>query len=72
MFLKPHQPGHRPGLYGRVMGRVSGGIDKVRDGYAWIVARLVRLAVLSIVLVAAFGGLAWLLNSATPDRLPAG
>jgi len=65
VFLKPHQHG-RPGLYGRIMGRVSGGIDKVRDGYAWVVARLVRMAVLSILLVAGFGGLAWVLNGATP------
>jgi len=67
VFLKPHRPGHRPGLYGRIMGRVSGGIDKVRDGYAWVVTRLVRMAVLSILLVAVFGGLAWVINSVTPS-----
>jgi HAE1 family hydrophobic/amphiphilic exporter-1 len=66
IFLKPHTAGHRPGLYGRAMAKMSAGIDKVRDGYAWIVTRLVRVAVLSIVLVAGFGGLAYVLNSATP------
>ncbi|MDR6292492.1 MULTISPECIES: efflux RND transporter permease subunit [Inquilinus] len=66
IFLKPHQPGHSKGLYGRAMARMSAGIDKVRDGYAWIVTRLVRVAVLSVLLVAGFGGLAYVLNSVTP------
>src|SRR6201999_1607388 len=39
-----------------IMGRVLGGIDWVRDRYAGIVRRLVRLAVLSLVLVLVFGG----------------
>jgi hydrophobe/amphiphile efflux-1 (HAE1) family protein len=38
------------------MGRVLGGIDWVRDRYAGIVHRLVRMAALSLVLVLAFAG----------------
>ena len=34
-----------------VMGRVLSGIDWVRDGYASIVTRLLRVAVLSVVLI---------------------
>ncbi|RYB07089.1 efflux RND transporter permease subunit [Lichenibacterium ramalinae] len=37
-----------------IMGAVLRGIDKTRDGYAWIVARLVRIAVVSLVVVAGF------------------
>jgi multidrug efflux pump subunit AcrB len=39
-----------------IMGRVLGGIDWVRDGYAGIVRRLLRLAVLSLVAVLVFAG----------------
>jgi hydrophobe/amphiphile efflux-1 (HAE1) family protein len=39
-----------------IMGRVLSGIDWVRDGYADGVRRLVRMAVLSIVLVLVFAG----------------
>jgi len=38
------------------MGRVLGGIDWVRDGYAGIVRRLLRLAALSLVAVLVFAG----------------
>ena len=38
-----------------VLGAVLRGIDRTRDGYAWIVARLVRFAILSVVVVAGFG-----------------
>ncbi len=38
-----------------IMGRVLGGIDWVRDGYAAIVRRLVRLSVLSVLLVLVAG-----------------
>ncbi|MBR0674114.1 efflux RND transporter permease subunit [Neoroseomonas soli] len=37
-----------------IMGRISRGIDWVRDGYAAIVTRLVRVALVSIVLLGAF------------------
>ena len=49
LFLR--HSGKRRGL----MGLISRGIDGVRDGYALVVRKLVRLSVLSIVLVAAFG-----------------
>ena len=38
-----------------VMGRVLRGIDGVRDGYAWIVRRLLRVAVLSVLVIALAG-----------------
>ena len=38
-----------------IMGRIGRGIDQVRDGYAALCARLLRLSVISMVLVAAFG-----------------
>jgi HAE1 family hydrophobic/amphiphilic exporter-1 len=38
-----------------IMGRIGQGIDKVRDGYANIVRRTLRLSIISMVLVAAFG-----------------
>jgi hydrophobe/amphiphile efflux-1 (HAE1) family protein len=39
-----------------ILGRVLGGIDWVRDRYASIVQRLLRMAVLSLVLVLVFAG----------------
>ncbi len=38
-----------------VLGAVLRGIDRTRDGYAWIVARLVRFAIVSVLVVAGFG-----------------
>lgn len=38
-----------------IMGRIGQGIDKVRDGYATVVRKTLRLSVISMVLVAAFG-----------------
>jgi HAE1 family hydrophobic/amphiphilic exporter-1 len=38
-----------------IMGRIGRGIDKVRDGYATVVRKTLRLSVISMVLVAAFG-----------------
>jgi HAE1 family hydrophobic/amphiphilic exporter-1 len=49
ILLKPS--GHRRGL----MGMVMRGIDGVRDGYAYVVARLVRISALVLVLVAGVG-----------------
>jgi len=41
-----------------IMGRIGRGIDWVRDGYAGLVARLLRVGVLAVVLVAVcFGGI---------------
>ncbi len=48
VFLRHH--GQRRGLLGRVLR----GIDNVRDGYAWVVQRLVRVAALSLVVIAVF------------------
>jgi len=57
VLLKPHH-GPRRGLLGYVMR----GIDRVRDGYGSVVARIVRFSILGLVLVAvaafATGGLA--------------
>ncbi len=60
ILLKPS--GHRRGP----MRYVMGGIDRVRDGYAYIVARLVRFAVLVLVLIAGFGFATGWLFTATP------
>ncbi len=49
-----------------IMARVLRGIDHVRDGYANTVARLVRLAVLGIVLVLVFAGGIFGLSLRTP------
>jgi hydrophobe/amphiphile efflux-1 (HAE1) family protein len=49
VFLR--RSGPRRGL----MGRVGRGIDAVRDGYALAVRKTLRLSVLSIVLIVAFG-----------------
>ena len=38
-----------------IMGCIGQGIDKVRDGYATIVRKTLRLSIISMVLVAAFG-----------------
>jgi hydrophobe/amphiphile efflux-1 (HAE1) family protein len=43
------------------------GIDKVRDGYAAVVRRLVRVAVLGVVLTAGFGAGTWWLSARTPQ-----
>ena len=49
-----------------VMGRVLRGIDHVRDGYAAIVARLLRVSILGLVLVAATGFGIFSLQKMTP------
>ena len=49
-----------------IMGRVMRGIDRVRDGFAWVVARLVRWAAVSLVVVAAFAGGIYYLTTITP------
>jgi hydrophobe/amphiphile efflux-1 (HAE1) family protein len=48
VFLR--NTGPRRGL----MGRLMRGIDNVRDGYAWVVQRLLRLAALSLAVIAVF------------------
>ncbi|MGY4623204.1 efflux RND transporter permease subunit [Bradyrhizobium sp. USDA 4486] len=49
-----------------VMGRVLAGIDWVRDGYASLVRRLLRLAVLSLVAVLIFAGGIFGISRLTP------
>jgi hydrophobe/amphiphile efflux-1 (HAE1) family protein len=62
VFLRPrHGPRRGP------MGYVMRGIDGVRDGYAAIVRRLVRFAVISIVLVAGIGVGIYFLAGKTPS-----
>ena len=38
-----------------IMGRIGRGIDKMRDGYAAVVRKTLRVSIISMVLVAAFG-----------------
>ncbi|WP_407158503.1 efflux RND transporter permease subunit [Bradyrhizobium sp. STM 3557] len=56
---------HREPMRG-VMGRVLAGIDWVRDGYASLVRRLLRLAVLSLVAVLIFAGGIFGISRLTP------
>jgi hydrophobe/amphiphile efflux-1 (HAE1) family protein len=49
VFLRHEGPRHG------IMGRVLGGIDWVRDRYAGMVRRLLRIAVLSVIAVLVFG-----------------
>ncbi len=54
-----------------IMGRVSRGIDGVRDGYAYVVARLVRVSALVLILVAGFGlATGWLFQVTPTGFLP--
>ena len=60
IFLR-HEP-HKRGPIGYVLS----GIDRVRDGYAWIVRRLVRVAILSLPLLVLIGGGIFQLSRITP------
>ncbi|WP_237213573.1 efflux RND transporter permease subunit [Falsiroseomonas oryziterrae] len=62
VFLRPHH-GPRKGVLATVMR----GIDWVRDRYGDIVARLVRISVISLVLTAVFAGGTWWLSNRTPQ-----
>ncbi len=54
-----------------IMGRIMRGIDGVRDGYAYLVARLVRIAALVLVLVLGFGlATGWLFKVTPTGFLP--
>src|SRR6202008_3961139 len=65
LFLRHSGP--RRGL----MGLISRGIDGVRDGYALIVRKLLRLSVLAVVLIVAFGaGVGGLARIAPTSFLP--
>ncbi|MFT0862197.1 efflux RND transporter permease subunit [Ancylobacter sp. G4_0304] len=61
ILLKPHH-GPRRGPVGALMR----GIDRVRDAYGAVVARLVRIAVIGLVMVAASGAGIYALNGITP------
>jgi len=62
LVLRPrHGPPRGPIRY------VLRGIDAVRDGYAWVVARLVRVSLLSLLLVAAVGYGIYGLAARTPQ-----
>jgi hydrophobe/amphiphile efflux-1 (HAE1) family protein len=66
VLLSPHH-GPKKG----VMGAVSRAIDGVRDGYAAIVARLARVAVLSLLLLGIFaGGIVWATGRTPTGFLP--
>jgi hydrophobe/amphiphile efflux-1 (HAE1) family protein len=62
LVLRPHH-GPRRGPLAWVMK----GIDKVRDAYGAVVARLVRVGVLSLVLIGLCGGGIWALSQRTPQ-----
>ncbi|MBV8193622.1 MAG: efflux RND transporter permease subunit [Alphaproteobacteria bacterium] len=60
LFLR-HEP-HKRGPIGYVLG----GIDRMRNGYAWIVRRLVRVALLSLPLLVLIAGGIFGLSRITP------
>ncbi|GLS19958.1 transporter [Labrys miyagiensis] len=55
---------------GPIMSRVLGGIDRVRNGYAAVVRRLVRIPIFSLIAVAVFGGAIY--YAAQPNVTPTG
>jgi hydrophobe/amphiphile efflux-1 (HAE1) family protein len=60
MFLR-HTTHHRGIMY-----RIMQAIDATRDGYAWVVGKLVRVSVLALVVLAAFAGGTYELSLRTP------
>jgi hydrophobe/amphiphile efflux-1 (HAE1) family protein len=60
LVLRHGGPKHGP------MGYVLRGIDRVREGYAEVVRRLIRVAALSLLLVAAFAAGVFVLGRLTP------
>ena len=61
----------RRGPMAKIMGRVKGTIDGMRDGYVFVVKRLVRYAIFGIVAVVAVGaGAAGLFRVTQPGFLP--
>ncbi|MDE2007895.1 MAG: efflux RND transporter permease subunit, partial [Rhodospirillales bacterium] len=61
VFLRHHGTPRGP------MGWVMGGIDRVRNGYAAVVRRLVRVALLGLVLIGVFGAAAGWFAQHTPS-----
>ena len=66
VFLRPGGPKRGP------MGWVLRRIDNIRDGYAAIVRRLVRVSVLGLVAILASAAGIYFLSLAHPDRVSAG
>ena len=65
VFLRAHGPKRGPIRY------VLAGIDRARDGYAWVVERLVRRAVLGLIALAVvLVGAGWLFNAVPTGFLP--
>jgi hydrophobe/amphiphile efflux-1 (HAE1) family protein len=60
IVLRPGRPKNK------IMQWVLRGIDATRDGYAFIVRRLVRFAAMSLVVILAFAGGTWFLSLHTP------
>ena len=60
LFLRHHGRAH--GLLGVMLG----GIDRVRNGYSAVVNRLMRVALLSILVIIAAGGGIWWVSKDTP------
>ena len=50
-----------------IMGYLMRGIDKVRDGFAWVVGRLVAVAAVSVLVVLGVGAGIYYLSSITPS-----
>ena len=62
MVLRPgHGPPRGP------LGLVMRGIDRVRDGYGAVVARLVRVSLVSLLVTAGFAAGIWFLSLRTPQ-----
>ncbi|MGE3244773.1 MAG: efflux RND transporter permease subunit [Beijerinckiaceae bacterium] len=57
----------RPGKPAKFMQRITGSINRLGDGYAAIVKRLVRVSLLSLLVLAATGGALAYLFKATPS-----
>ncbi len=60
LFLRHHGQARGP------VGWMLRGIDRMRDGYAAIVRRLLRVSILSVVVIAASGAGIWYLGKQTP------
>ena len=60
LLLRPGPP--LPG-----MRRITGGIERIRNGYAWAVSSLVKVSIVGLLIVAAMGGGVYLLLKHTPS-----
>ncbi len=65
VFLRPHGGPKGEKRHG-IMGRIGRGIDHVRDGYAWIVTRLIRVGIVGLLVVAVAAGGTYALSLRTP------